>query len=351
MKSKVAFAKVKEQTAAGVEEVVRRAMGLVEWSGGIEPSSLFLKVNLLSREVMPGQCTSPWVFAAVLQEIRERFPRAEIYYGDCEVSSNPQVEDAVRNWGILAVGKRHGATFVNLSRCPTREVEVGRIFGRLGIPQVLLDADALITIPVVKTHCITPFTGALKNQWGMLPWARFKYHPVVHEAIVEVNAFFAERMLLGVADMTVAMEGPGPRAGYPKICDLVLASKDLVALDLVAGQYMGFQRQEVDFLLFAAEAGLGGLEVELMGDIFEQNVFTRGQGQDYLVSRWRDRLDALPVLRDLLVKDWFFKPVGWLASRYVRYFWYRRQGLPRAHHVCTTSGYGAEFSHLVGLKA
>ena len=348
MKGKVSFKKVQSQTAAGVEDAVRRAMDMVAWSNGIEPARFFLKVNLLSREVMPGQCTSPWVFAGVLQEVRRRFPKAEIFYGDCEVSSNPQVEEAVRNWGLLAVGDRHGAHFVNLSRCPTRPAEVGKGVGRIDIPESLLDADALITLPVVKTHCITPFTGALKNQWGMLPWARFKYHPVVHEAIAEVNAFFARNMLLGVADMTGAMEGPGPRAGYPKSCDVVLASRDLVALDVVAAQYMGFRREEVDFLLRAAAAGLGALEAEVVGDAFEQNRFVRGQGRDYLISRWRDRLDALPVLRKLLVQGWFFKPVGWLASRYVRYFWYRRQGLPQARAVCASSGYGAEFADLIG---
>ena len=36
------------------------------------------------------------------------------------------------------------------------------------------NAEAMITIPVVKTHCITPFTASLKNQWGLLPRARFK---------------------------------------------------------------------------------------------------------------------------------------------------------------------------------
>ena len=348
MKGKVGFKKVQSQTAAGVEDAVRQAMDLVAWSNGIQSSRFFLKVNLLSREVMPGQCTSPWVFAGVLKEVRRRFPKAEIFYGDCEVSSNPQVEEAVRNWGLLAVGDRHGARFVNLSRCATRSVAVGPVFGRIDIPAILLDADALITLPVVKTHCITPFTGALKNQWGMLPWARFKYHPVVHEAIAEVNSFFARNMLMGVADMTVAMEGPGPRAGYPKICDVVLASRDLVALDVVAAQYMGFCREEVNFLLRAAEAGLGVLEAEVIGDAFEQNRFVRGQGRDYLISRWRDRLDALPVLRKLLVQGWFFKPVGWLASRYVRYFWYRRQGLPQARAICASSGYGAEFADLIG---
>ena len=47
-----------------------RAMELVSWDEGDEPRSLFLKVNLLSREVMPGR-TSPWVFEAVCAESEE----------------------------------------------------------------------------------------------------------------------------------------------------------------------------------------------------------------------------------------------------------------------------------------
>ena len=108
-------------------------------------------------------------------------------------------------------------------------------------PKCCLIVDALITLPIVKTHCITPFTGAMKNQWGLLPRARFKFHPVVHAAIGEVNAYFADRIRLGVADLTVAMEGPGPRVGLPKVCDRIMASRDLVALDMLAGQEHGIR--------------------------------------------------------------------------------------------------------------
>ncbi len=347
MKSKVAFAGVAAQTAAGVETAVHRAMALVDWDRDLEPASVFLKVNLLSREVMPGQCTSPWVFAAVLKAVKERFPRAELFFGDCEVATSRQVDDAVRTWGLLDIGAAHGATFVNLSTAPTRQVEVGPIFGRLDIPEVLLDAEAMITIPVVKTHCITPFTAALKNQWGLLPRARFKYHPVVHEAIAEVNGFFAAKMVLGVADLTVAMEGPGPRVGLPKVCDRVMASRDLVALDTAAAQYMGFDRDEVEFLLHAERQGLGSMEAEIVGDAFEKNPFARGQGQDYVVYRWRDRFADAPVLRTFLLQDWFFKPLGWAAALYARHFWYRRKGRPRAESICRETGYGAEFAELL----
>jgi len=347
MKSKVAFARVAEQSAAGVQQAVERAMGLVAWDRRPAPRRVFLKVNLLSQEVMPGQCTSPWVFAAVAGQVRRRFPEAQLAFGDCEVATSRQVEGAVRKWGLLEIGQRQGLRFVNLSRSPARQVEVGPIFGRLEIPEVLLEADLLITVPVVKTHCITPFTGALKNQWGLLPRARFKYHPVVHQAIAEINAFFAAKLALGVADLTVAMEGPGPRVGRPKVCDLVMASADLVALDALAAQYMGFSRNEVLFLQHAQARGLGSMEVEVVGDDFAPNPFERGRGRDYVIYRWRDRFAGMPVLSAFLRQAWFFRPLGWVATQYAKRCWYRRQGKAQARQVCTATGYGAEFGPLI----
>jgi uncharacterized protein (DUF362 family) len=347
VKSKVAFVRTGGQSQQAVQRAVQRAMELVDWSRGVEPASFFLKVNLLSRQVVPGQCTSPWVFGAVLEQVKERFPRAEIFFGDCEVATSRQVEEAVRRWGLWEIGKRWGATFVNLSRCTTARVEVGPIFGCLEIPRVLLETQALVTIPVVKTHCITPFTGALKNQWGLLPRARFKFHPVVHQAIAEVNGFFAARLLLGVADMTIAMEGPGPRVGRPKVCDLVLASRDLVALDTVAAHYMGFERGEVEFLLHAQQQGLGSMEVEVVGDALARHPFARGRGRDYAVYRWRDRFARTPLLSNFLRQEWFFRPLGWLATGYMRYFWYRKQGREQARRICQTTGYGDEFAPLI----
>lgn len=348
MGSKVSFVRVEEQTAEAVQRSVQAAMAMVEWNIGLQAVSVFLKVNLLSREVMPGQCTSPWVFEGVLQEVRRAFPTAAIYYGDCNVATSRQVDAAVCRWGFSEIGERYGATFVNLSRCSGQEVHVGPIFGRLSIPEILLAVDAILTVPVIKTHCITPFTGALKNQWGLLPRARFKYHPLVHEAIAEINGYFRNTLKAGIADITIAMEGPGPRVGYPKVCDVVMASTDLVALDALVAQYLGFDHEQIRFIQFARDQGLGSVDAEVIGDRFERNPFRPGQGKDFVVYRWRDRFAHIPGIRALLQQEWFFLPLGWIASWYVRHLWYWRVGKPRALQVCASTGYGREFAHLIG---
>ena len=282
--NRVAFIHV-EQNSESIFESVSRAMNLVEWNLDLNLNSIFVKVNLLSREVMPGQCTSPWIFEGVLREIRSKYPHADISYGDCEVATSRQVDDAVANWGFIEIGDRFDAKFINLSNTPTELVRVGPIFGELEMPQNLLKADIILSLPVIKTHCITPFTGALKNQWGLLPRARFKFHPVVHQAIAEVNSFFADKMRLGVADATIAMEGPGPRVGIPKICDRVMASRDLVALDALAGDYMGFSVSDISFIHEAEKQNLGSSKFIPIGDPYKSNPFKHGIGNDYVIYR------------------------------------------------------------------
>ena len=344
--SKVAFVHV-EQYMESVFEAVSRAMNLVEWDSDLIPNSIFLKVNLLSREVMPGQCTSPWVFEGVLREIRAKFPNAKISYGDCEVATSRQVDDAVESWGFTEIGDRFDAKFINLSMAPAQTINVGPIFGALAMPKVLLDVEALITMPVIKTHCITPFTGALKNQWGLLPRGRFKFHPVVHEAIAEVNSFFAQQLKLGVADATVAMEGPGPRVGIPKVCDRIIASRDLVALDSLVGDYMGLNVSEIRFIQEAEKNGLGHSNFIAVGDSYAPNPFEKGRGQEYVIYRWRDRISNTPVLREFLQQEWFFKPLGWIAAFHARHNWYRKVGRKRALNICKKTGYGEQFAQLL----
>jgi ferredoxin len=67
-------------------------------------------------------------------------------------------------------------------------------------------------------------------------------------------------------DGILAMEGEGPGLGRPRRLGLVLASRDAVALDAVAGSIVGFDPDEIDTTRFADERGLGagrldGIEV------------------------------------------------------------------------------------------
>jgi uncharacterized protein (DUF362 family) len=344
MATDVAFLKIKTSVQATVGE----AMRLCGWEKAVSGDSFFLKVNLLSKEVVPGQCTSPGVFEGVLREVREKFPHARIFFGDSDVATANQLNSAVKNWGFDKIGTRYSARFVNLSRSETISVSFGKIFRDIQLPKILLDMDNILTIPVVKTHCLTPFTGGLKNQWGLLPKVRFKYHPVVHEAIAEINAFFAEKMRLGVADITVAMEGPGPRVGTPKICNAIMASRDLVALDAAVATYMGLDPYDVEFLAASERNGVGARAHRMMGDPFSPEPFKPGKGKDYFIYRWRDRIKEIPGLGRFILENTFpFRFLGFLAVLYYRFVWYNRYGRKYAESVCRDPFYRDQFEPLM----
>lgn len=345
--SPVAFVQIKERKVGEVQKQVQRAMDLMSWRDEITGEAMFLKVNLFSKEVVPGQCTSPWVFEGVLEQIREQYPKAKVFWGDCDVSTANQLNDAVKNWGFDRIAKCYDARFINLSKTEGTRESFGGIFKDILVPRILLEVTDIITIPVIKTHCITPFTGALKNQWGFFPRIRFKFHPMVHRAIAEINAFFPN-LKLGVADLTVAMEGPGPRVGTPKICDAVMASRDLVALDAAVAEYMGLDPNQVGFLDCCQEKGIGSKRYRIAGDPFAPNPFKPGKGKDYLIYRWRDRIKEIPLLGRLILENAFpFRFLGFWAVLYYRYFWYSRYGRAYARSVCQDSLYVREFKELI----
>jgi len=70
-------------------------------------------------------------------------------------------------------------------------------------------------------------------------------------------------------DAVVSMAGDGPAAGEPVAAGLLLASRDAVSLDAVAGEIVGFKPGEVAGTRIAGEQGLGEADltkIEIKGE-------------------------------------------------------------------------------------
>ncbi len=72
--SDVIFLNVQDISEAGVFATVKKAMELGRWDEFIKGPKIFLKINGISDQVVPGQCTSPWVLEAVIRIVKEQFP-------------------------------------------------------------------------------------------------------------------------------------------------------------------------------------------------------------------------------------------------------------------------------------
>ena len=152
-------------------------------------------------------------------------------------------------------------------------VPKGQVFAEIESYRLVQEADVIISLPKMKTHDQTEITCAIKKLKGLLS---DKYKRLMHQeglfgGVVDLLATLKPK--LTVVDALYCQEGLGPVFGRPVEMDLVIAGKDLVAVDAVCGRIMGFEPEEVPLTLEAAQRGLGTLakeEIEIVGEPIEK---------------------------------------------------------------------------------
>lgn len=152
------------------------------------------------------------------------------------------------------------------------------------IPKILV-GSSIVHLPTVKTHVFTGTTGAMKNAFGaLLNEHRHWAHPVIHETLVDLLRIqqHIHAGIFAVMDGTWAGDGPGPRCLRPRVCNVILASADMVAIDAVAARLMGFDPlSDLRYIRLAHDDGLGcgdPREIEVVGDLDAANENWRFEG-------------------------------------------------------------------------
>jgi uncharacterized protein (DUF362 family)/NAD-dependent dihydropyrimidine dehydrogenase PreA subunit len=136
-----------------------------------------------------------------------------------------------------------------------------KLIKKFEITNMVLNADAVITMPKLKTHMLTHFTGATKILFGAIPGvtkaayhAKLKTVDLFSEMLVDLLDVVKPR--LAIMDGVVGMEGDGPSRGKPRTVGVILAGEDSVALDVVACNLIGMRPETVPILKAAMARGL-----------------------------------------------------------------------------------------------
>jgi len=269
--SEVASVRV-SQTSVDPETVfraVKEAMKLIDWEKRVKKGTIILKINAVWDHLYPSCTTSPMVIEGVLRVIlaSKKAKASDITVVDTDTAAIMRADQSFKIQGIEALAKRYGVHLANLTNTEFEEVEFnGLVLKKLKISRLLLKADNIITLPVLKTHSYSGMTGGLKNQWGCIHDLRLNYHLVLQEAIVDVNSFFKDRISFGLVDALFGMDGKGPKAGRPRKVGYIFASVDLVSLDSAAASVMGFSPGEIKHITFAEKEGLGSTKFHVVGN-------------------------------------------------------------------------------------
>lgn len=127
------------------------------------------------------------------------------------------------------------------------------------LPKLVFDVDLLINVPKIKFHGKAAYTGALKNNFGLLKkkW-KLPYHSRLCETIVRSNLHLPKQLV--AADGLVTLSGRGPSYGSAVRSGIALASFDPVAADAAGAKLIGLPISLVGHLRMARKAGLGSNE-------------------------------------------------------------------------------------------
>jgi uncharacterized protein (DUF362 family) len=304
-KYKVAVVRYEKPT-----ESVRKA---VELSGGLDAvpagARVFIKPNIVfwTRAVaFPkwGVITTSRVVEDVIILLKER-GIDDITIGEGAVTMNPKdtatAAHAFETLGYGVLKKRYGINYVNVFERPFENVDLGDGV-ELNFNTDILNSDFVVDLPVMKAHNQTVVSLGIKNLKGTIDIpSRKRCHTMTPGKDLHFwVAKLADRMppMLTLQDGIYTNErGPGPD-GRMHRSNLLVASSDVLAADLVGAKLLGHEAQNVPHLMHAArnrKRPYDFSDIEILGEDIEG--LSQFHEYDFLYSETDDGTMPLPLAK------------------------------------------------------
>lgn len=156
--------------------------------------------------------------------------------------------------GLLPLGDKPGVSLNYNTDIIEVENPSALFLKKLTVLKPLVDADLVINLPKMKTHCQMIYTGAVKNMFGAVPGLlKMEYHfrtpdyDNFADSIIDI--FLSVKPRLSIMDGVVGLDGYGPTtAGRPCPMGVIIASEDAFALDRAASFIMGIDLDKIPLL-------------------------------------------------------------------------------------------------------
>lgn len=261
------------------EPVYKAVEAGVDLLGGISyfikpGEKIVIKPNVLIG-TNPRKCvtTHPSVFKAVGRLLQKA--EASVYYGDSP--SFGKCEGNMKRAGLKPAADEMGMMLADFDNGKVVSHKKALLNKRFVIANGVLESDGLVSLSKLKTHQLTRFTGAVKNQFGCIPGIlKGQYHVKMPDPydfatmLVDLNTLIRPRLY--IMDGIMAMEGNGPRSGKPRKLGVLLFSSDPVALDSIACKIINLDPAFVPTSKPGEKAGLGTYHyanIKVVGDKIE----------------------------------------------------------------------------------
>ncbi|MCP4197291.1 MAG: DUF362 domain-containing protein [Proteobacteria bacterium] len=249
------------------EQMVASVMDSLDILGELpKDKPIGIKPNLVvSKPSDSGATTDPQIVAAVIQYLQSHgFSNLVImessWLGD-------DVETAFQVCGYEEISNKFGVPLLNMRKDSGVRIREGEM--SIKVCTKATELGYLINIPVLKAHCQTDFTCALKNLKGIIPdLEKRRFHALdLHKPIAYLNK--AVRTDLVIVDGIIG-DLTHEEGGNPVQMNRIIAGVDPVLVDAYAATLIGYRPDEIDYITIADRIGVGTSDLS-MATIHELN--------------------------------------------------------------------------------
>jgi len=230
---------------------------------------VLIKPNyVVAKHPSTGITTDSRVLESIIEFVKKSGVK-DIVVGEGGAGDTERAFDVV---GIREVTSRQEVRLVNLNRDSRVTVRIPQPLAlkEVGVAETALESTCIINVPKLKVHHMAVVTLCMKNLMGLI-LPKSIMHSQINERIIDLASLFNDKVKMNVIDGFVGAE-VDETSGSPVEMNLVIAGRDMVAVDAVGTAVMGIDPRKIRYLSLAEEKGLGVSnikEIEVLGESIE----------------------------------------------------------------------------------
>lgn len=212
-----------------------------------------IKPNLVSPSAPSwGATTHPEIVAGIIEYLQERGYRNLVVLEGSWVGD--KTWDTVEACGYDRLFSEYQVEFTDTQKDGHKSCSCAGM--NLEICDSVSALDFLINVPVLKGHCQTKITCALKNMKGLIPnKEKRRFHTMgLHKPIAHLNAGIRQDFI--VVD-NICGDLDFEDGGNPVVMNRILTAADPVLCDAYVCSLLQYDISDVPYIKLAAELGVG----------------------------------------------------------------------------------------------
>ena len=217
-----------------------------------------IKPNLVSpSEASWGATTHPEIVAGIIEYLQEnRYENIAILEGSWV---GDKTKESYEVCGYRELSEKYQVPFWDMQEDKGIERDCKGV--KLNICERVEKLDFLINVPVLKGHCQTKITCALKNMKGLIPnTEKRRFHAMgLHKPIAHLNAGIHQDFI--VVD-NICGDLDFEDGGNPVVMNRIWAGMDPVLIDSYVCQVMHYETKDVPYIGLAEELGVGSTDLK-----------------------------------------------------------------------------------------